>query len=74
MSLLQFASDSPWLAFFLACLVTALLGEALSVAFRCWNRLLRHLNIRKQGWPPAHLDGDGDHVPAHRDSEGDETP
>lgn len=22
--------------------------------------LLRHWNIRKQGWPPAHLDADGD--------------
>lgn len=29
-------------------------------AFRCWNRLMRHLNVRKHGWPPAHLDADGD--------------
>lgn len=28
--------------------------------FRCWNRLMRHLNVRKAGWPPAHLDADGD--------------
>lgn len=28
--------------------------------FRCWNRFMRHLNIRKAGWPPSHLDADGD--------------
>lgn len=28
--------------------------------FRCWSRLLRHLNVRAHGWPPAHLDADGD--------------
>lgn len=25
-----------------------------------WNRFLRHLNIRKHGYPPAHCDADGD--------------
>lgn len=49
----QFMSDSPLLTFFLAWLV-------LRAAFRCWNRLMRHLNIRCHGWPPAHLDADGD--------------
>ena len=27
------------------------------------NRVIRHLNIRKCGWPPEHLDGDGDFRP-----------
>jgi hypothetical protein len=26
----------------------------------CINRPLRHMNIRKHGWPPVHCDGDGD--------------
>jgi len=30
--------------------------------FLAWNRILRSRNIRAQGWPPAHLDGDGDAV------------
>jgi hypothetical protein len=30
--------------------------------FRCWNRWMRHLNIKAHGWPPAHLDADGDPV------------
>ncbi len=28
--------------------------------FRVINRLIRHMNIRKKGWPPSHLDADGD--------------
>jgi D-alanyl-lipoteichoic acid acyltransferase DltB (MBOAT superfamily) len=24
------------------------------------NRIMRHRNIRKHGWPPVHIDGDGD--------------
>lgn len=28
--------------------------------FRSWNRLMRHMNVRNAGWPPAHLDADGD--------------
>lgn len=31
--------------------------------FRSWNRWLRHKNITAQGWPPAHLDADGDFKP-----------
>ena len=26
----------------------------------CWNRWLRHKNITAKGWPPSHLDADGD--------------
>ena len=51
--MLEFMSDSPLLTFFLVYLIT-------SMVFRCWNRLMRHLNIRKFGWPPEHLDADGD--------------
>ena len=24
------------------------------------NRILRHYNIKQNGWPPSHLDADGD--------------
>lgn len=30
------------------------------VVFLSWNRLLRHLNIKSQGWPPPYCDADGD--------------
>ncbi len=26
------------------------------------KRVLRHMNIRSSGWPPVHLDADGDAV------------
>ena len=48
----------PWLTFFLVL-------AALRV---CWmpfliiNRILRHRNIMARGWPPEHLDADGDVV------------
>lgn len=32
----------------------------LQYAFIFWNRLLRHMNVRRAGWPPDHLDADGD--------------
>ena len=28
-----------------------------------WNRFLRMLMVRKHGWPPEHLDADGDWKP-----------
>lgn len=33
--------------------------------------LIRHLNIRKQGWPPEHLDGDGDFKNDDKDDDDD---
>jgi hypothetical protein len=32
----------------------------LFVVARCFRLLMRHLNIRKHGWPPPHLNADGD--------------
>jgi hypothetical protein len=37
-----------------------LLAIPFEFAFSVWNRFMRMLNIRKQGWPPPHCDGDGD--------------
>lgn len=32
----------------------------IRVPFILINRFIRHLSIRKAGWPPAHVDADGD--------------
>lgn len=48
---------SPYLTFILGVLSLLTITHAM---FRCWNRLMRHMNIRKHGWPPQHLDADGD--------------
>lgn len=52
----QFARELPWLTFFIA----LLLLQLVLAPFRLANRFLRHRNIKAHGWPPAHLDADGD--------------
>lgn len=53
MSIYQFMSESPWLAFFLG----YTLIECMAALGK---RVLRSINIAARGWPPAHLDADGD--------------
>jgi hypothetical protein len=55
--LLKFASDNPWLTFFLAVLAAEVI---IRVVVNLPNRILRHWNIRKHGYPPPHCDADGD--------------
>lgn len=33
------------------------------ILFNSWTRFLRMLMVRKHGWPPEHLDADGDWDP-----------
>ena len=53
----QVASESTYLTFFLVLLVVQAIIHGV---FLSWNRLMRHMNIRKNGWPPLHCDADGD--------------
>lgn len=53
----KFAADNPWLTFFLAVVLVQGIAQVIIVAI---NRPLRHWNIRKHGYPPAHCDADGD--------------
>ena len=57
--LYDFISASPWIAFFIACIIAGVIKFTFSM---CINRPLRHMNIRKHGWPPEHCDADGDLV------------
>ena len=55
--ILAFISGSPWLTFFLAIIA----GEVIvRIVVILPNRILRHWNIRKHGYPPEHCDADGD--------------
>lgn len=56
MTAVELMGDSPYLTLFAICIVCELV-------FKMWNRLMRHLNIRKHGWPPDHCDADGDFKP-----------
>ena len=60
MNIYEFISASPWIAFFLALIAG---GVVVRVAIVLPNRILRHWNIRKHGYPPQHCDGDGDFRP-----------
>jgi hypothetical protein len=60
MDIFQFMSDSPWLSFFLALIIGQLIGN---IVVNLPNRIFRHWNIRKHGYPPAHCDADGDFKP-----------
>lgn len=54
--LYSFMGEHPWLTFFLALLAVQL----VLAPFRLVNRFIRHRNIVAHGWPPEHLDADGD--------------
>ena len=53
MTIYQFMSENPFLTFFLVLIVAHAIGFL-------FNRIMRHLNIWKHGYPPVHCDADGD--------------
>lgn len=55
-----FAGEHPVLTFFLACLAAWVIGCVGSLLL---NRPLRTLKVLVRGWPPSHLDADGDWKP-----------
>lgn len=57
MNIFEFMSDSPWLSFFLL----LILAQLVYVLFyKLPTMYLRSKNIKEKGWPPEHLDADGD--------------
>lgn len=64
--LYAFIAGSPWVSFFLAWLM------AWSFRIFCIyfiNRPLRTMKVMKHGWPPSHLDADGDINPNHKEED-----
>jgi hypothetical protein len=60
MTILEYFHEHWFLAFIALLFAYHLISAVL---FRLPNRIVRHLNIRKAGWPPAHVDADGDFKP-----------
>lgn len=58
MTAYEFMGEHPTLTFFLACIA----ASCFAYPFKIINRWIRHRNIVAQGWPPAHLDADGDAI------------
>jgi hypothetical protein len=70
---LQFAGQHPitavflgWVAFSISLalvwLASAVIEMPFNYGFRAYNRRLCSRNISLRGWPPPHLDADGDAV------------
>lgn len=59
--LLKWMAESPFLTFFLAYFAFVLLRQLVRTTERLIGLPFRFMNIRKHGWPPEHLDADGDY-------------
>lgn len=59
----QWADTHWWLAFWLAFWALVFAYGALLVVNRTIIRVLRFVKILARGWPPEHLDADGDYRP-----------
>lgn len=59
----EWMSGSPWLAFFLLLSVVFCIEAQVNNFIRLCSRWMRHRNIAARGWPPPHLDADGDWKP-----------
>jgi len=53
----EFMHESPFNAFMLIICLSQLI---LHIIVTLPNRIMRHWNIRKHGYPPPHCDADGD--------------
>ena len=61
-NLYQFLTDRPIISLLVLWLICETIFKLGHLPVLLGNRGLRHLNIRKQGWPPPHCDADGDAV------------
>lgn len=63
----EFFHEHYILAFFALCFIYGIVKGLIRILFILPNRILRHWNIRKHGYPPAHCDADGD-LPAQQEN------
>lgn len=59
----QWATEHWWLAFWLAFWALAFTYMIIAGASLTIRLLLRTIRVAVRGWPPAHLDADGDWKP-----------
>lgn len=60
---LEFWGEHWFLAFMAICCATAVAVSILEVILKSISRFLRVLLVAIRGWPPPHLDADGDWKP-----------
>lgn len=66
--LLNFMGEHWLLTWFLSWGVLVLAIVVIGTAFRIVNRVLRTIKVLFRGWPPSHLDADGDFRKASEDA------
>lgn len=64
-----FSGANGWKAFFLAAWSVAILSMCVGNVLRIVSLVLRAVMVLLRGWPPVHLDADGDWKPAPKDGE-----
>ena len=58
-----------WCSLWLFWGVVPITTVLINFVMRCYSRTLRSLNILFRGWPPKHLDADGDFFEAEQPAE-----
>jgi hypothetical protein len=58
--ILEIAFSGFWKFCGMAILLNGFFYFTINGLLKFWSRLFRVLMVRKHGWPPSHLDADGD--------------
>jgi hypothetical protein len=67
----EFADQHALVTLFIVAILATAAASPFFFAFLAYNQTLRSRNIVAQGWPPAHLDADGDLVTEEADEKPD---
>lgn len=64
LKILKYCTENGFWNFVGCCiLLNAGLYFIVNMTIRIISRILRTINVLSRGWPPDHLDADGDHKP-----------
>ena len=63
LDILEFALSGFWKFVGCALILNGGAYFLVNATLRLWSRFMRMLMVIKHGWPPSHLDGDGDFKP-----------
>ena len=66
--LMGWATEHWWLAFWLVLWAMCFAYGLMAFAGKLVNRVFRMCMVLLRGWPPAHVDADGDWRPAPKES------
>lgn len=70
--ILDIAFSGFWPFIGILTLINVVLYYVTNFFIRIWIRFMRLLTINRNGWPPPHLDGDGDFKKSEREESEDE--